>query len=230
MSEQPTHETRSRSVEDFIKVVYMLQAGKDRVSTNQLRQALNITAPSVTDMAQRLMADGLVDYKRYQGVLLTPAGVALALRMIRRHRLIELYLLTELGYDLHEVHDEAERLEHAVSDRFIDALAHRLGDPQLDPHGEPIPTADGVVSERGDLLALIDLPIGVATRIALLKSNDPRMLQHMAARGIALDIDVTLIERQPFDGPVVITVAGETIAIGCSVAGSIFVLAPTPDA
>lgn len=129
----------SQSVQDFLKAVYMLQQQMERVSTNALAEMLAISPPSVTDMAHRLMLVGLVDYEKYHGVRLTEKGEREALRVIRRHRLIELYLVTDLGYALHEVHDEAEQLEHAVSDRFIAALVEKLNHPILDPHGEVIP-------------------------------------------------------------------------------------------
>src|SRR5215216_6312158 len=121
----PDHPSRehSESVENFLKAIFSLQQAEERVSTNTLAEALMISAPSVTDMAQRMVKDGLVDYQKYKGVVLTRAGQEVALKIIRRHRLIELYLVTELGYELAEVHHEAEALEHAVSDQFIEALA-----------------------------------------------------------------------------------------------------------
>ncbi|MBC7813828.1 MAG: metal-dependent transcriptional regulator, partial [Burkholderiales bacterium] len=131
--------TQSKSVDDFLKAIYVLQQQMERVSTNALADVLTISAPSVTDMAQRLVAAGLVDYQKYRGVVLTDAGMEIALKIIRRHRLIELYLVEELGYLLPEVHEEAERLEHAVSERFIEAVATKLGKPAVDPHGDPIP-------------------------------------------------------------------------------------------
>ncbi|NJR12717.1 metal-dependent transcriptional regulator [bacterium] len=112
-----------------------------RVSTTALKDALHISAPSVTDMAQRLEDAKLIDYKKHYGVTLTESGEKIALRVIRRHRLIELYLVRELNYSLEEVHDEAEKLEHAVSDRFITAVASKLQHPEFDPHGRPHPRA-----------------------------------------------------------------------------------------
>src|SRR5687767_1257324 len=121
MPDQPSGE-HSKAVENFLKAIYSLQQDQERVSTNTLAEALMISAPSVTDMAQRMVKDGLVDYQKYKGVVLTDAGQEVALKIIRRHRLIELYLVTELSYELHEVHEEAENLEHAVSDHFIESL------------------------------------------------------------------------------------------------------------
>ncbi|MEO8396108.1 MAG: metal-dependent transcriptional regulator [Chloroflexota bacterium] len=229
MTEQTTH-MQSKSVEDFLKAVFSMQQQGDaveRVSTNTLRDALNITAPSVTDMAQRLVAAGLVDYQKYRGVVLTNAGREIALKVIRRHRLIELYLVRELGYKLHEVHAEAERLEHAVSDHFIEALARKLGDPVIDPHGDPIPSAEGVIAQQ-ELVALAELETGVEATISRLKTSDPQMLQHMLDRGFTLNARVKIVERDPFSGPVTALVNGQRRVIGHQVAENILVAVKHP--
>src|SRR5690606_677387 len=135
----------SESVQNFLKAVYSLQQKNERVSTNALAEVLRVQAPSITDMAQRLVAAELVDYEKYKGVRLTDSGQVLALKIIRRHRMIELYLMRELGYALQEVHAEAENLEHAVSDRFIEAIDSKMGNPDIDPHGDPIPSVDGTI-------------------------------------------------------------------------------------
>ena len=220
MSKSSPH---SPSVENFLKAVYALQQGSERVSTNTLRDVLNITAPSVTDMAQRLVAAGLVDYQKYQGVVLTPNGEEVALKVIRRHRLIELYLVRELGYELHEVHDEAERLEHAVSDRFVEALAHKLGDPDFDPHGDPIPMADGTLLPSRHLLPLSDLVEGDSGTVSRLKTNDAEMLQHILDRGFHLDSRIEVVGIDPFEGPITTVVDGERRVVGHGVAGCILV-------
>ncbi|NDJ60555.1 MAG: metal-dependent transcriptional regulator [Chloroflexi bacterium] len=219
MVDQPEH---SKQVEDFLKAVYSLQGQTGRVSTNALSETLMITAPSVTDMAQRLVTSGLVDYQKYRGVLLTTAGEAIALKIIRRHRLIEAYLVTELGYELHEVHSEADRLEHAVSDRFIEAIAHKLDHPTVDPHGDPIPAADGALPVR-DLLPLTDLNERLGARVAQIKTNDPDMIQHILERGFKLGSHVQVIARDPFDGPITALVDDEERVVGHNVAEFIFV-------
>jgi len=219
---QPTQP--SETVENFLKAVYTLQQRDmtDRVSTNTLSEMLNIKAPSVTDMAQRLVTAGLVDYRKYRGVVLTAAGLEIALRVIRRHRLIELYLVRELGYELHQVHDEAERLEHAVSARFVDAIERKLGNPHFDPHGDPIPTADGYVTQR-DLISLCELPEHISARVSRLKTEDAAMLQFVLDRGFKLGAHVRVITRDPFDGPVSIEVDGQRQVIGANIAAVIFV-------
>lgn len=214
--------SHSRSVEDFVKAVYRLQQSHSRVSTNLLSHELQISAPSVTDMARRMVAAGLVDYRKYKGVVLTPEGEALALRIVRRHRLIELYLLRELGYSLGEVHREAEQLEHAVSDRFVDAVAGKLGNPDLDPHGDPIPAEDGTIVSR-DLVALVDLPNGLPARVSQYSTDDALMLEHIVSRGFALGTLVEILSRDPFDGPLTVRVDGATCMIGAGVARCILV-------
>ncbi|MCI0710397.1 MAG: metal-dependent transcriptional regulator, partial [Chloroflexi bacterium] len=212
----------SRSVENFVKAVYGLQQDSERVSTNALRDALHISAPSVTDMAKRLVDNGLIDYVKYQGVRLTDAGLAMALKLVRRHRLIELYLVRELGYELHEVHNEAEELEHTVSDRFVAAIDARLGHPHFDPHGDPIPDAHGAIAPR-DLCPLSDLPLATRARVSRLIAGDAKMLQHTLDRGFALDTEVEVTARDPFDGPLTVKLGENETVIGHTVAESILV-------
>lgn len=215
-------QSHSRSVEDFIKTVYRLQETHARVSTSQLSRELQISAPSVTDMARRMVTSGLVNYRKYQGVVLTEKGEALALRILRRHRLIELYLLNELGYSLGEVHREAEQLEHAVSDRFVEALAGKLGNPHLDPHGDPIPAQDGSILRR-NLRPLTDLPLDSPARVSQYTTDDEAMLEHIVGRGFALGAEVAVTARDPFDGPLTVRIAADERVIGSGVAGCILV-------
>ncbi|MDX2140515.1 MAG: metal-dependent transcriptional regulator [Chloroflexota bacterium] len=210
----------TKAVEDFLKAVFTLHSHDERVTTNELAEVLQRTQPTVTDMAQRLMTAGLIDYQKYKGVMLTETGQEIALKMIRRHRLIELYLVRELGYELPEVHDEAERLEHAVSDRFIEALAQRLGNPQLDPHGDIIPAADGTMAER-ELVPLSELADATPATISRLRATNPDMLQHMLDRGFALGAQVEVTTRDPFEGPINTRVNGEQRVLGHAVAACI---------
>lgn len=212
----------SEAVENFLKAVYTLQETHDRVSTNALKDALSISAPSVTDMAQRLVEAGLVDYRKYYGVRLTALGEQIALNTIRRHRLIELYLVEELGYALHEVHDEAEALEHVVSERFIQAIDLKLGQPRYDPHGDPIPAPDGTIHNR-ELQPLADLALATPARVSRYAAEAPELLQHIITRGFTLDTEVEVRARDPFDGPLTIRIDGEEAVIGHALATVILV-------
>ncbi len=133
----------SRAVEDYLKAVYKLQQVESPVLTTSLAGQLDRSAASVTNMVQGLAARGLLHYTPYRGVVLTPSGMTAALQVIRRHRVIELYLIEKLGFSLEDVHDEAECLEHSASDQLIDRMARALGEPSMDPHGSPIPTREG---------------------------------------------------------------------------------------
>jgi DtxR family Mn-dependent transcriptional regulator len=213
---------QTRSVEDFLKSVYSLQQKSERVSTNALAEVLSISPPSVTDMARRLESAGLVDYRKYYGVRLTDDGMAIALRVVRRHRLIELYLVNELGYDLHEVHEEAERLEHAVSDRFVTAISDKLDNPSVDPHGDPIPAADGTITRR-DLISLTELTPHTLAVVSRFLAEGDDMLQHMLTKGLKLGAQVEIISRDPFDGPLMLNVDETETILGYNVAAAIMV-------
>lgn len=219
----PHTRTTENSRENFLKAVYVLQQENERVSTNALAEALDIKAPSVTDMARRLENDGYLDYQKYKGVALTEKGENIALRVLRRHRLIELYLVEELGYELHEVHDEAEVLEHHVSDRFIEAISHKLDHPELDPHGDPIPNAAGEIQHR-DLLPLSEVALELDATVARFRSEQNDMLQHIIDRGLTLHTLVRVVSRDPFEGPVTVELPdGNTCIVGYQVAAAILV-------
>ena len=212
----------SRSVDDFLKKVYSLQQVSERVSTNDLAEALSISAASVTDMAQRLQEASLIDYRKYYGVRLTSRGEKIALRVLRRHRLIELFLVQHLGYAMHEIHDEAERLEHAVSDRFIESLASILGQPLLDPHGDPIPSADGKILQK-ELQRLSDLPLAHPATVRGLSSSDPAELTLQNQLGFELGARVVNDAHQPKNGMIHVSVDGEKMLISEGVASTILV-------
>lgn len=213
---------RSKSKEDFLKAIYALQQVSERVATNALAEALGIAAPSVTDMARRMEVEGMIEYQKYRGVRLTQAGEQVALHVLRRHRLLEAYLVEELGYALHEVHTEAEVLEHAVSDRFIEAIAIKLDHPTIDPHGDPIPSADGVVTKR-NLIALTQLSLHTPAMVSRLKAESDDILQHILARGFKLGAQINITARDPFDGPITTQVDNQERVIGFNVAQMILV-------
>ncbi len=154
----------TRSVEDYLKVIYHLSSQGGFATTSDIAAMLEVAPPSVSGMVKRLSETGLIEHVPYRGVQLTHQGRRAALKMIRRHRILELYLTQQLGYDWGGVHDEAEQLEHAVSDDLIERMAGALGNPQYDPHGAPIPTRDGTI-ERPAYQTLADVEVGGAAVI-----------------------------------------------------------------
>ena len=172
------------AIEDYVKVIYAHTEWQPvPIATGALAARLGLAASSVTEMVKKLVAQGLAVHEPYGAIELTRDGTALALRMLRRHRLIETWLVNHMGYGWDEVHDEAEILEHAVSDRLLDALDEQLGHPTADPHGDPIPAADGTVL-RPDAVLLADAPAGgVVVRIS---DRDPGLLRHLEADGVVV--------------------------------------------
>jgi DtxR family Mn-dependent transcriptional regulator len=181
-------------------------------------------------MVKKLAASGLVVHVPYGAGTLTEEGRALALRMLRRHRLIETWLVESFGYGWDEVHDEAEVLEHAVSDRLLEAISEKLGHPLRDPHGDPIPRADGTV-EQPDAVLLQDAPDGFSGRVVRISDRDPALLQHLREEGVTLDTVVTVVERRPFGGALAIRVeptatAASALDLGDEAARAIWLSLP----
>lgn len=172
----------STSVGDYLKAIWML-GRTGSVSTKELAEELTIAPASVSEMLRRLDEMGLVRHVPYHGVTLAPGGLKEALRLVRRHRLIETFLVKHLGYTWDEVHAEAEVLEHAVSDRFIRALDDLLGNPTHDPHGDPIPTAEGTLPETPDV-PLTTAPAGARFRVSRLRTQDSEELAHLSSLGL----------------------------------------------
>lgn len=191
----------SAAVEDYVKAIYSLtRRDPDGASTTDLADRLGLARGSVSTMLRRLDESGLVAHAPYKGVRLTAAGERLALRVIRRHRLIELFLVTSLDIPWDEVHGHAEDLEHAASDELVDLIAARLGDPPADPHGDPIPTA-GLEIDEGVTETLADLEPGDRATFVRVSDADPEMLRYLSGKGIEIGDELEMIGRQPFDGP-----------------------------
>lgn len=197
----------SRSTEDYLKVIYMLQELGGPAQTSAIAERLDIAPPSVTGMVKRLSESGLLEHVPYRGVQLTRAGRRAALRMVRRHRILETYLTSKLGYDWDSVHEEAERLEHAVSDELIERMAMALGNPRYDPHGAPIPTKDGLV-EATEYTALADVAVGSVAEFKEVSDKDPEMLRYLASLGLRPGASFEVVGKQPFRGPVTIRLPG----------------------
>jgi DtxR family Mn-dependent transcriptional regulator len=180
--------TYPTAIEDYVKVIYgHTEWQPDPITTSALAARLGLAASSVTEMVKKLVTQGLVEHEKYGVVTLTPAGTALALRMVRRHRLIETWLVQSFGYTWDEVHVEAEVLEHALSDRLLDAIDAQLGHPLRDPHGDPIPSADGIVIRPGAVL-LRDAATG--GRVVRVSDRDPELLRWLDAHAVTLDTEV----------------------------------------
>jgi DtxR family Mn-dependent transcriptional regulator len=177
----------SLTVENYIKAIYQigLKHAGGEVATGQVAVALGVSPGTVTSMLKTLSESGLATYAPYEGARLTSAGQALALRIVRRHRLIELFLVETLRLSWDEVHEEAEHMEHAVSDLLIDRIDAFLGHPQFDPHGDPIPRADGTVQTL-DVRSLADCPVGYAFRLARVADQSPEFLRFLTEAGLAL--------------------------------------------
>ncbi len=198
-------ERLSASVGDYLKAMWEL-SGSGSVSTTEISELLSVAPGSVTRALVRLREKGLIEYERYRGASLTEAGRREALRLVRRHRLIETFLLERLGYSWERVHDEAERLEHAVSDEFTERLAEHLGHPERDPHGAPIPTADGVLP-RADAYPLARAEAGRRVRVLRIGDESAPTLEHLGERGLIPGALLMVEEVRPVDG--VVTVRDE---------------------
>src|SRR5205814_2275277 len=203
------------SVEDYLKVIYHLSNQGGFAATSDIAAMLEVAPPSVSGMVKRLSETGLIEHVPYRGVQLTAQGRRAALKMIRRHRILELYLMQHLGYDWGGVHAEAERLEHAVSDDLIERMASALGHPPYDPHGDPIPTAAGEI-EEAELVSLAEAPVGLKLELRQVGTQDSERLRYLAEQGLTPGVLLTVSERQPFNGPTTIALvpSGDPRVVG----------------
>ncbi|HET6798317.1 MAG TPA: metal-dependent transcriptional regulator [Gemmatimonadales bacterium] len=206
-------ESLTRSVEDYLKAIYQLSPEGRPASTSEIAHHLALSAPSVTGMVKRLSEHGLLEHVPYRGVQLTDEGRRAALRMVRRHRLIEAYLVEFLGYTWDTVHGEAEQLEHAVSDTMIERMADALGNPSVDPHGDPIPAADGSIHELA-CTPLSDMAVGETVELHRVHESQPERLRYIASIGLKPGARLTVTDRQPYDDLVTVEVDGVQHVIG----------------
>ena len=210
--------TVSSAIEDYAKAIYALErrAG-EAVSTNALADRLGVTAASASGMVKRLGELGLVEHEPYRGVSLTDDGRRVALEVMRHHRLLELYLVQNLGVPWDRVHKEAEVLEHVLSEELEELIAAKLGDPTHDPHGDPIPSRDLTIDET-PTDCLQDLEPGATGRFTRVSDSDPDMLRFLAERGIAPGDTFDVVEKQPFDGPLFVRFGEDVHVLGGSLA------------
>lgn len=220
----------SQSIEDYLKAIYELTLNEGRASTNELAEYLEVTPASVTGMVKKLSGTQppLVEYQKHHGVVLTGAGQKVALEIIRHHRLLELFLHQMLGFPWDEVHAEADRLEHVISERFEERMAVALGDPRLDPHGDPIPRRDLSLPSTAKT-HLADLRPGQSGTIVRVRDNDAELLRYLSEQGVVPNAKVHVLDYSEFDGNLRIKVGGkvgsskEPVVLGPRITDQIFI-------
>jgi len=215
MAQLPALEARglTAAVQDYAKAIYTLESRDGGASTTALATLLEVRPASVSGMLRKLSALGLVEHERYRGVRLTARGRRVALEVIRHHRLVELFLVESLGMTWDEVHAEAEVLEHALSEELEELIAAKLGNPTVDPHGDPIPSRELKLAEK-TAPALAELEPGEAATFVRISDTDPEMLRFLGERGIVPGTKLEVVDRQPFDGPLFVRVGGKVHALG----------------
>ncbi len=219
----------SESVQDYLKAIYRLQEQAGSVSTSALAEAMGVAAASATGMVKKLAGLKLVRHNPYQGVILTKAGEKMALEVIRHHRLLELYLAEALGYSWDKVHEEAERLEHVISEEFEEKIFEALGRPTRDPHGDPIPAKDGtLVGENHERLS--DLEPGATAVIRRVNDSNAEVLRYLGMRGLVPDATLEVVEKAPFNGPITVKTGQISHVLGRDLASHIQVESRTGNA
>jgi DtxR family Mn-dependent transcriptional regulator len=214
----------SLTVENYLKSILLLemQSARDSVSTGQISSALSVSPGTVTSMLKTLADSNLVSYTPYEGVRLTESGRSLATRVLRRHRLLELFLVNTLEMSWDEVHEEAEHMEHAVSDRLVDKIEQYLGHPKFDPHGDPIPQTDGTFARR-DTTTLADCAPTAHFRVVRVVNQEPAFLRYLSETGLELDTEGTVVENRPEAGIVALDVDNRRLMLARASADKILV-------
>lgn len=210
------------AAQDYLKNLYKLCQEGSGVTPSLLAERLGVSPPAVSKMLRRLQDMNLVLYSRNESLTLTPSGEKIALEVIRHHRLLEMYLIQALGYTWDRVDEEAERLEHVISEEFEDKIDELLGYPTHDPHGDPIPTRDGRIA-AACRSSLADLEPGQEGRIGRVTDGDPEMLRYLGRLGLYPETDVRMVMKEPFGGPLRVEVGGHEHAIGRELAANVFV-------
>ncbi|HUF13437.1 MAG TPA: metal-dependent transcriptional regulator [Longimicrobiales bacterium] len=198
----------SPAVEDYLKAIFHLSGEGGAAGTSAVAERLGVTAGSVTGMLKRLADQGFIEHVPYYGARLTPSGMERAVATIRRHRIIELFLVEVLGYAWDEVHEEAEALEHSASARLVESMSEVLGAPESDPHGAPIPAADGAFNER-HYPSLAEIDTGTRAVLRRVSDEDAEALRYLAAMGMLPGTEIEVLERAPFEGPLRVRIGGK---------------------
>ena len=216
-----------QAIEDYLKTIYSLAEQKSPVSTSRIAAARDVKPGSVTGMIQRLAKLNLVNYEKHYGVTLTKTGEEIAIEVIRHHRLIELYLIEALGFTWDEVHEQADILEHVISEKLEDRIAAALNYPTVDPHGDPIPSKDGTFIQANNW-PLAAVEVGTTVQISrIIDDANSEMLRYLADLGLMPGTTITVTHIAPFDGPITVTMDQESKVIGHTVAESILVELPS---
>jgi len=219
-------ENLTRVIEDYLKTIYDLTATNGRATTNQIAERMGVTPASVTNMIQKLAATNppLLDYRKHRGVKLTPEGEKVALEIIRHHRLLEMFLHQTLGYSWDEVHDEADRLEHVISEELEERIASSLGDPQHDPHGDPIPTRELHLPESSEVSLRLLRPAQKAL-VKRVRDSDPKLLRYLSEMGVKPEARLQILDYSPFDNNLRVQIEGESksVVLGPRVTSQVFV-------
>lgn len=215
-----------QAIEDYLKTIYALAETESPVSTSRLAEARQVKPSSVTNMIQRLDKLRLIDYEKHNGVTLTPHGRKIALEVIRHHRLIELYLIEALGFSWDEVHEQADILEHVISEKLEERIAAALGHPTVDPHGDPIPQRDGTMITV-EMQPLASLQAGNEGEVARIPNDEnSEMLRYLAQLGLVPGAAIKVVDVAPFDGPLTLLVDGVERVVGYAVATAVLVTTP----
>ena len=212
------------SIQDYLKNIYELTENGESATTNALAKKLNISAPSVTGMVQKLASSkpALVEYHKHQGVTLTREGKKAALEVIRHHRLLEAWLVQTLGYSWDEVHEEAERLEHVISEDFERRIAAAMGHPVRDPHGEPIPTED-LRMPLDESTPLSSMRPGESGTIQRVDASDPNLLRYLEELGLVPGVKIQVTDYSPFDHNITLKVGRKTTVLGLNITSKLFI-------
>src|SRR2546428_6039207 len=223
MVEQLEHRgTFTRSQEDYLKALYLLGGDQRPVPTRELAQRLGISSPSVSEMVTRLSAQGMVGHDRYRGQQLTREGRKVALGLVRLHRLLEMFLVQVLGYRWDEVHEEAERLEHVISERMEQRIFELLGRPELDPHGHAIPSLTGKVRPPSDR-ALTQCRAGEKVIVQVVSDDDPAKLRELDRRGLLPGTHIEVVTPSEYEGPIEVRIKGRRVSVPLGLARAMFV-------
>ena len=212
----------TQSQEDYLKALYHLHGDTRPVPTRDLAQRLGISSPSVSEMVTRLVAQGLVEHDRYRGQQLTREGRKVALELVRHHRLLEMFLVQVLGYSWDEVHEEAERLEHVISERMEQRIFDLLGRPELDPHGHAIPSLTGKVRPPSDR-ALTECRAGEKVIVQVVSDDDPGKLRELDRRGLLPGTHIEVVTPSEYEGPIEVRIKGRRVSVPLGLARAMFV-------